>query len=219
MNIRKLTVSAILSFLVTLPLIAQEQKEPRRARVFVGGDEITVVQGEDEPRVIVATRGGYLGVSATNLTPELRAHLGASASGVLVAKVFEDTPAAKAGLRVGDVITHVDGKEVSSSWDLSRALRSRGKGEQVAIDYVRDRVRAQAWVTLEERKGPFALNIQAPEIPHLEDLGKALEGVRVWSDDSKLKARLVRLGECESLREQLTDLEKRLKALEKKLQK
>lgn len=219
MNIRKMIVSVFLSFLVALPLLAQEQQETRR-RVVVGGDEITVVEGdEDGRRVLVATRGGYLGVSTTNLTPELRRHLGASESGVLVAKVFEDTPAAKAGLRVGDVITHVDGKAVTSSWSLSRALRSREKGDQVALDYVRDRALSKTFVTLEERKGPLAWSVPSGEVPHLRDLEKVLERVHVRSNDPKLRARFAGLGECESLRDQITSLEKRLQELEKKLQK
>lgn len=218
MKINALIVSTLLTLLVAAPLAAQQDRV-RRARVFVGGDEITVVDGEDDARVLVSVQGGYLGVSTTNLTAELRQHFGATESGVLVAKVFDDTPASRAGLRVGDVIVRVDGKDVTSSWELSRALRTREKGEQVRIDYLRDRRSQQASVTLDERKGPMAWTFEGGELPRLGELEEALVGVRAWSSDPKVKARLLSFGECDSLREQISDLEKRLKDLEKKLQK
>src|SRR5678816_1283640 len=51
---------------------------------------------------------GRLGVFAENMTEELRGYFGAPKdSGVLVSRVAPDSPSAKAGLKVGDVITQV----------------------------------------------------------------------------------------------------------------
>src|SRR5204863_4895709 len=64
-------------------------------------------------------KGAFIGVSVVDLTPELREFFGASKdSGVLVSSVADHGPAAKAGVRVGDVITSVDGKAVASLRDL-----------------------------------------------------------------------------------------------------
>ena len=60
--------------------------------------------------LVVAVRtpdhsGKVLGVGLTDLTPELREHFGVGGdAGVMISRVVEDSPAAKAGLRVGDII-------------------------------------------------------------------------------------------------------------------
>ena len=78
-----------------------------------------------------------LGVTVNELTDQLAEHFGATSGGVLVVEVDEDTPAARAGLKAGDVITRVAGEPVESPAELQRRL-ARLTGE-VTIDIVRDR--------------------------------------------------------------------------------
>ncbi len=95
---------------------------------------------------------GFLGVGLRELTPELQAHFGApEGSGVLVASVSDDSPAAAAGIRVGDVITAVDGLAVDSARDLSREIRHR-PGDSVAIEIYRDGARRQITAALAARE-------------------------------------------------------------------
>jgi hypothetical protein len=95
---------------------------------------------------------GFLGVGLRQLTPELQTHFGApEGSGVLVASVSDDSPATAAGIRVGDVITSIDGLAVDSTRDLSRELRHR-PGESVAIELYRDGKPRQLTATLGERQ-------------------------------------------------------------------
>jgi putative serine protease PepD len=61
----------------------------------------------------------------------------AGTSGAKVAQVRTGTPAAKAGLRAGDVITRVDGKRITSSVDLQNEIGSRRPGTTVSITYLR----------------------------------------------------------------------------------
>ncbi|GAB4108820.1 MAG: hypothetical protein Kow001_07470 [Acidobacteriota bacterium] len=64
-----------------------------------------------------------LGISGSSLTGQMAEFLGIQESrGVLVMEVLEGTPAEKAGLRAGDVITAVNGKPVDSPEELSSAL-------------------------------------------------------------------------------------------------
>src|SRR6266550_2530758 len=63
---------------------------------------------------------GRLGASVQELSPDLAEYFGVKA-GVLVATVQKDSPAAKAGLKAGDVITAVDGHNVTSPGELIRA--------------------------------------------------------------------------------------------------
>ncbi len=77
---------------------------------------------------------GFLGVSPQPLADDERR---AGRLGALVNDVVPATPAAKAGLKVGDVITHVDGLAVSDSVDLIRELSGKPAETIVAISYER----------------------------------------------------------------------------------
>ena len=80
---------------------------------------------------------GRLGVTIQSLTPELEEYFGAKNGGVLVSSVTQDSPAAKAGLKAGDVITSINGRSVTGSGDLMRELGNL-IGE-VSIGILRDR--------------------------------------------------------------------------------
>src|SRR6267142_342065 len=67
---------------------------------------------------------GRLGVRVEGLNPDLGSYFGApDGQGVLVVKVMKDTPAEKAGLKAGDVITRVGDQAVTDAQDLVKALR------------------------------------------------------------------------------------------------
>ena len=73
--------------------------------------------------------------------------------GVRVDEVMRDAPAADAGLREGDVIVSVDGRDVLSMPSLRAALKRRHPGDAVAVIYLRGDERRTAEVTLAERAG------------------------------------------------------------------
>jgi membrane-associated protease RseP (regulator of RpoE activity) len=86
-----------------------------------------------------STSKGRLGVMVMSLTPELRKHLGAPEDrGVIVAHVDPATPAAKAGIEVGDVIVEVRGRKIETAPDVLAAVEDLGKGQQVKLTVVRD---------------------------------------------------------------------------------
>jgi membrane-associated protease RseP (regulator of RpoE activity) len=87
-----------------------------------------------------STSKGRLGVVVMGLTPELRTHFGAPGDrGVLVAHVDPGTPAAKAGIAVGDVIVQVRGQTIDSAADVLAAVEELGKGAHVEVTILRDR--------------------------------------------------------------------------------
>lgn len=94
--------------------------------------------------------GNYrrIGVSTTTLTKQLAEYFGVT-DGVLVTSVTEDGPAAKAGIKAGDVITSVDGEKVDSAGDLSRALNKNKEGD-VTLTVVRDKSQRSIRVTPKE---------------------------------------------------------------------
>lgn len=86
-----------------------------------------------------STSKGRLGVMVIGLTPELRKHFGAPEDrGVLVAHVDPGTPAAAAGIEVGDVVVEVHGRKIDAAPDVLSALADLGKGEHAKIKLVRD---------------------------------------------------------------------------------
>ena len=77
---------------------------------------------------------GQMGVMVQDLTPALAATMdGAPKDGVLVGEVLEKTPAERAGLKRGDVITKIDGDAVHSSSELRNRVALRGAGKEVRL--------------------------------------------------------------------------------------
>ena len=104
--------------------------------------------------------GGFLGVGLTELTPELRAHFGVPEdAGVMVSKVVEDSPASRAGLQVGDIISGVGGEAVASGSALARKIRRHEDGEAATLEVWRDGRVETFTATVEERKGHRMMKI------------------------------------------------------------
>jgi hypothetical protein len=113
---------------------------------------------ENMPRAFgLGTMGmtrNYLGVRVLSLTEDLRAYFKAPRGrGILVSRVEEDTPAAKSGLRAGDVIIAVDGKGISDQGDIASALEDRQPGDKVQVRIVRDGVERTVDLQIAERPG------------------------------------------------------------------
>jgi membrane-associated protease RseP (regulator of RpoE activity) len=70
-----------------------------------------------------------IGVSTQTLTKQLADYFGVKDGGALITSVNENSPAAKAGLKAGDVIVAVDGEKVDSSGDISRAINKKETGD------------------------------------------------------------------------------------------
>jgi serine protease Do len=88
-----------------------------------------------------------LGVSVTPLSDQLATYFGVK-DGVLVSEVLENTPAASAGLKAGDVITAANGRNVESVADLTREVRETQPGSTIEIRLTRDRKETTLKVTL-----------------------------------------------------------------------
>jgi membrane-associated protease RseP (regulator of RpoE activity) len=81
---------------------------------------------------------GRLGVGVDDLTLQLASYFGAK-EGVLVTTVTEDTPAARGGLKAGDVIVSFGGETVRNRVELQRAVGRAQPDAEVTIGVVRDR--------------------------------------------------------------------------------
>ncbi len=82
---------------------------------------------------------GYLGASIQNLTPELADQFKLDTnSGALVADVVAGSPAARAGLKSGDVVTELDGKAVTDARHLKLDVATVSPGTSVQLKVLRD---------------------------------------------------------------------------------
>lgn len=87
-----------------------------------------------------------LGIPAT--TGVLGVILGEEEDGAKVEKVVPGTPAEKAGIQAGDVITHVDGKETDTRDELVNIIRSYRPGDSVTVKLQRGEATLEMAVVL-----------------------------------------------------------------------
>lgn len=96
----------------------------------------------------------YLGILPQEITSDLQQSLGLERiGGVLVAQVEDDTPAAKAGLRNGDVIVKLDGQEVSNVARFRILIANSEVGKRVPITIIRNKQERTIHVELAEMPG------------------------------------------------------------------
>ena len=104
-------------------------------------------------------------------------------SGVTVSNVVSGSPADQAGLKIGDTITSVDGKDVKSGDDLVADIASRKPGSKAKLAFVRNGKRQDATVTIADRSKLFASRLgeedenQGEEEPKASKLGVTVHGV------------------------------------------
>ncbi len=171
-------------------------------------------------------RRGYFGVALLDLTSELRTHFGVpDDSGVMVSKVEPGSPAEKAGVKVGDILTRLDGQAVKSAWAVTAKARGLEEGQQIAWEVWRNG-KAQNLnlaVVLKERPEvdmapffkdgngePLMLKMNAEDWKGFGDMkdGQAMKHLQIRHLGPSREA---------DLEKQLKDLEKRIAELEAQL--
>jgi len=93
---------------------------------------------------------GRLGITVDSLTDQLAQYFGAADGGALITTVRKDSPADKAGLKAGDVITSVNGERVRDAADVTGSIMRVEEGA-VTVDYLRDRKPGTTTATVEPR--------------------------------------------------------------------
>ena len=144
----------------------------------------------------------------------------------MVSSVEDGSPADKAGIKVGDILTSIDGKDIESSWDIRSQVRELKEGEQVPLQVWRDgkAQNVSATIALRERPeldmGPMIMRGVAgdPEHPMVIEMDRdrllPREGMR-----TPMPMMGPRSGREAELEKRLKELEKRLAELEKSLEK
>ncbi len=128
----------------------------------------TVVNVVDQLRQYGEMRRGWLGVKIQTVTEELAEAYGVKENtGALVSSVTPGSPAAKAGIKDGDVILKFDGKDVSTMRGLPRMVAQTPIGKEVDVEFLRKGQRQTARVALgrlaEEEDTPKAAAKENPK--------------------------------------------------------
>jgi serine protease Do len=96
---------------------------------------------------------GWIGVQAQPVTKEIADSLGLKeAEGALIAATQPDSPAAKSGLKAGDVVTTLNGRKVKDPRDLAREVAGMAPNSTAQVEYIRDGKQETAQLAIAELK-------------------------------------------------------------------
>ncbi len=210
------------------------------------GAQQAPAQGERVHRSVakVVVRGmgrGFIGVQVLPLTPELRTHFGVPEDlGILVSSVEDGGPADTAGIRVGDILSAVDGENVEGAMSLSSAIRGKKEGESVMVELYRDGGLQSFPVVVGERDrrvfdfgGDYTFRTEMPghdvfiatDGLHLDDEAReamqdAMRELGDRFDSAEWQERLQRFEQLDfsAIQERMKEVEKRLHELEEELE-
>ncbi len=150
---------------VQIPITLGKRPAPRLFEGRYDFPQMTIPQGElpqveriiprgNAPEGVIWTlsSGRSIGVGVTALTKQLADHFGVKGGqGLLVNRVSKDGPAAKAGLKAGDIIVEIDGKPASGTNDLIRGIYEKKDGD-LKLTVFRDKKLKNITVTPVARK-------------------------------------------------------------------
>ena len=126
----------------------------------------------EKPNVLIwrGNSNRQIGVGVAPLTKQLGDYFGvAEGRGLLINNVREDSPADKSGLKAGDIIVEVEGREVKGHLDLIRAVNEKKDGD-VTLTIIRNRNRQTVRVTPEAAKDgfvPFENFVKPGDLPQM----------------------------------------------------
>jgi membrane-associated protease RseP (regulator of RpoE activity) len=173
-----------------LAVAAKEKEEPKLGEYWVG---MEVTQPSDDERKKLEIPADH---------------------GIVVQQVVPDSPAAKAGLKVGDVLLAAGDKPLKELTDALEAIRTAGNSE-LAFEFKRDGKTAK--VTLKPTKRPSGYGFEEAVTPPT----KAFEGAEAQREYIRaragLSAALEAAGGIEKIRRDLQQVRERLGAIDKEL--
>jgi serine protease Do len=130
---------------------------------------------------------GYMGIGISDVTPENSAFFNVNdASGAVVTQVEADSPAAKGGLKVGDVITELNGKKVSDAGELQVEVGQKTPGATIKLEIIRDGKNVSVPVQLEAMGSRDKQGNEVSENDH----GKMHWGLGLGDLNSELREQL-----------------------------
>lgn len=132
----------------------RERVEQELARVRERLKNMPEVRMPDVPHAVMGWRSGMLGIDGEAVEEQLAEFFGVR-EGVLVRGVAKDMPAAKAGVKAGDIVVRVEDTRVRSPRDITSAIRSAKNRKPLKVTVVRQKSEMTLDIQLDdERPGP-----------------------------------------------------------------
>jgi S1-C subfamily serine protease len=147
-------------------VIAQLQDRARELGEFGAEERPGTLPGEEDLQVVTVNGGGWLGVGVSEISADNAKELKLPAErGALLGKVVPDSPAAKAGLKQGDVITEINGQRIEGTAQFRRMIREIPVGRTAQLTVWRDGRAQNIGVTIEKsdmRSGAVPMTMATP---------------------------------------------------------
>jgi S1-C subfamily serine protease len=139
----------------------------------------------------------YIGIYLEEINRELSEYFGVKEGrGLLVAKITKDSPAEKAGLKVGDVIIKADGIRTERARDLTRVIQDKEKGERIKLELLRNKKVRSVEVEIEEERSGFSYSYKDWEdyVDSWDSYSENLEKqYKKWQDSEEYEKLMKRL--------------------------
>jgi len=180
-SIMRMGLVASIAFLSAPWVLAEDAPKGAGASASKSGES------HDKETTSKKSQHPFLGVYVTPVHPSLFNHLGDALSrnqGLIVEEVFEDSPAAKAGIRMHDILTTFDDQKLFSDEQLAKLIHADEVGREVTLGLLRDGKRQKVQVKLGDadqlRHDQHAAAAQAPG--HLGNRGGLASHTRGGTD-------------------------------------
>jgi len=139
----------------------------------------------------------YIGIYLEEINRELSEYFGLKEGrGLLVAKITKDSPAEKAGLKVGDVIIKADGIRTERARDLTGVIQDKEKGGRIKLELLRNKKVRSVEVEIEEERSGFSYSHKYWEdyVDSWDSYSKNLEKqYKKWQDSEEYEKVMKRL--------------------------
>jgi len=135
---------------------------------------------------------GYLGILPQDVDAGLAAQFNlADQNGALIGDVVPDAPAAKAGLKSGDVIISINGKAIADAHGLQLTVSECAPGSAATVKFIRNGASKTIVITLGELPGGYSPDNEEPSTPETGSVKTdALDGVTVADLEPEVRAQL-----------------------------
>ena len=168
--------------------------------------QVALPRSRNAQALIITKGGSYLGIGGLDITSERAKALNLKEErGVEVSSVAEDGPAAKAGIKAGDVVLEFDGQPVQGTTQFQRMVRETPVGRQVKITVWRNGATQTVTATVGENKGNMISsddgnwNFSMPTMPPMPDMN--MPRMQIFSQNPMLGIEGESLGQQEQLAE------------------
>lgn len=139
----------------------------------------------------------YIGIYLEEINRELSVYFGVKEGrGLLVAKITKDSPAEKAGLKVGDVIIKADGIRTERARDLTGVIQDKEKGKRIKLELLRNKKMKSIEVEIEEERSGFSYSYKDWEdyVDSWESYSENMEKqYKKWQDSEEYEKVMKRL--------------------------